>query len=96
MHLYFALNINDRGEIAGLGSLPNGETHAFLLIPCGEGDEGCEGESSTDVTGNNPTLATQPPATLTPASRMPTGILDRLSRWGQRYRIPGRRNGPTN
>ena len=25
--------INDRGEIAGLGVLPNGDGHAFLLIP---------------------------------------------------------------
>jgi probable HAF family extracellular repeat protein len=36
--------INDRGEIAGDGLLPNGDFHAVLLIPCGEGanyDEGC-------------------------------------------------------
>jgi probable HAF family extracellular repeat protein len=42
--------INDRGEIAGTGALPNGDIRAFVLIPC-EGkhadDEGCrdEGES---------------------------------------------------
>jgi probable HAF family extracellular repeat protein len=28
--------INDRGEIAGRGMLPNGNTHAILLIPCDE------------------------------------------------------------
>lgn len=58
MHLFWALNINDRGEIAGLGSLPNGDVHAFLLIPCGEGTEGCGNEVSS-VTGtreSNPTL----------------------------------------
>ena len=33
--------INDRGEIAGFGSLSNGDTHAFVLIPCGEGDADC-------------------------------------------------------
>jgi probable HAF family extracellular repeat protein len=28
--------INDRGEIAGSGMLPNGDFHAIVLIPCGE------------------------------------------------------------
>lgn len=28
--------INERGEITGTGVLPNGDTHAFLLVPCGE------------------------------------------------------------
>jgi probable HAF family extracellular repeat protein len=36
-----ALYINDHGEIAGNGVLPNGDQHAFLLIPCGEREEGC-------------------------------------------------------
>jgi probable HAF family extracellular repeat protein len=38
--------INDRGEIAGMGVLPSGDTHAFVLIPCGEGDEGCGGDAA--------------------------------------------------
>jgi probable HAF family extracellular repeat protein len=29
-----ATQINDRGEIAGVGALPNGDTHAIVLIPC--------------------------------------------------------------
>ncbi len=28
-----AVSINDRGEIAGFGPLPNGDVHAFLLVP---------------------------------------------------------------
>ena len=36
LHLFAAGDINDSGEIAGLGSLPNGNFHAFLLIPIGE------------------------------------------------------------
>ena len=31
-------SINERGEIAGTGILPNGEPHAYLLVPCGAGD----------------------------------------------------------
>jgi probable HAF family extracellular repeat protein len=37
--------INERGEITGAAFLPNGEEHAFLLIPCAENHpttEGCE------------------------------------------------------
>ena len=29
-----AININDRGEIAAIGVLPNGNQHVFLLVPC--------------------------------------------------------------
>lgn len=31
-----ATDINERGEIAGVGQLPNGDLHAVLLIPCDE------------------------------------------------------------
>jgi probable HAF family extracellular repeat protein len=44
LQLTYAININDRGEIAGTGVLPNGNQRAYLLIPC-DGDhdnEGCE------------------------------------------------------
>ncbi len=33
--------VNEFGEISGLATLPDGSTHAFLLIPCREG-ENCE------------------------------------------------------
>lgn len=39
--LGFAGFINDRGEIAGAAGFPDGSGHAVLLIPCGEGEEGC-------------------------------------------------------
>lgn len=41
MALLFPLYINDRGEIAGSGVLPNGDQHAFLLIPC-DSTSSCE------------------------------------------------------
>jgi probable HAF family extracellular repeat protein len=38
-----ALHINDRGEIVGDGVLPNGDHHAFVLIPCDEHHPGLDG-----------------------------------------------------
>lgn len=46
--LTVAIFINDRGEIAGNGVLPNGDTHAFILIPCGENDNDC-GDSAAST-----------------------------------------------
>jgi probable HAF family extracellular repeat protein len=43
--------INDRGEIAGLRVLPDGDLHAFLLVPCEEDSDRCvdavEGAAAT-------------------------------------------------
>jgi hypothetical protein len=41
--LQTGVSINDRGEINGEGLLPNGDIHAFLLIPCDENHPGVEG-----------------------------------------------------
>jgi len=41
LHLVNAFGINERGEITGVGVLPNGDQHAFLLIPCRQGTEEC-------------------------------------------------------
>jgi probable HAF family extracellular repeat protein len=35
--------INDRGEIAGTGRLPNGDFHAVVLVPCIGERMGCQG-----------------------------------------------------
>ncbi len=40
-----AIYINDRGEIAGFGLRPNGDEHAYVLIPCDSDHprvEGCD------------------------------------------------------
>ena len=56
-YLYWAGFIDDRGEIGAFGALPNGDSHAVLLVPCDENQantEGCEGhtEDATEVQGD--------------------------------------------
>jgi probable HAF family extracellular repeat protein len=35
LHVFVPVDINDRGEIAGLGTLADGDVHALLLVPNG-------------------------------------------------------------
>ena len=55
--------INDRGDIAGSGMLPNGDFHAVVLIACGEAqpDDGCrEADEEGNVRTTEMTSAQQP------------------------------------
>jgi probable HAF family extracellular repeat protein len=53
--------INNRGEIAASGMLPNGDIHAVVLIPC-NGGQGCQDGSRHEGTRQS-TAATGSPAT---------------------------------
>ena len=60
LSLFWASYIDDRGEIAALGTLPNGDTRAAWLIPCDENHpstEGCDYSMSDAVTDS----AVKPP-----------------------------------
>ena len=67
LHLVTALDINDRGEIAGVGVPPGVPLdkyefhgHVFLLIPCEGNDrdvEGCDYSLSASTTAAAPSLA---------------------------------------
>jgi probable HAF family extracellular repeat protein len=91
MTLTTPVYINDSGEIVGNGVLPNGDTHAFVLIPCDEhhGDgEGCdEGTQSVSTTQQ-----------VSPASRDAFGGTQRLytSPRTNRFHFPGIAIGPRN
>jgi probable HAF family extracellular repeat protein len=62
-----AFDINDRGEIAGNGVLPNGDARAVLLIPCDKNHSdvgGCEYDTvdTTTVAQDRPAQIIQPSA----------------------------------
>ena len=50
VQLTVGLGINEQGQIAAQGLLPNGDIHAFLLTPCDEKHPGeCEDYSMIEV-----------------------------------------------
>jgi probable HAF family extracellular repeat protein len=97
LELVAADNINERGEIVGVGvparCFPDFCGHLFLLIPCAASDtQGCEdnGEGTNAAVQSNPAPAinsstTSPQRRPTPKGRMAAW----RARMAQRYRIPG-------
>jgi len=97
LQLLFAQNINDRGEIAGIGvpsgSPPNPDFfgHIFLLIPCDDdhsNDAGCEQEGTTSETQGSHA----PVSRLTEATRgrlTPEMLAGLRAQFARRHRIPG-------
>jgi len=83
VQLTVALSINERGAIASLGLLPNGDQHAFVLIPCDENHPGVEGcdYSLVDATAAS---QVQAPRYLPSGTQHPS-----QSRRSNRYHIPG-------
>ena len=78
--------INDRGDIAGVRVLPDGDLHAVLLIPCDEehaNDSECEDEGEGTAVGRGET--NQRPNVV-----LPENVHKMLrQRLGSRYHIPG-------
>jgi len=96
LELVAADNINERGEIVGIGvtgrCFPDFCGHLFLLIPCAASDtQGCKdnGEGTNAAVQSNPAPATNNSATS--PQRLPTPK-ERVAAWrtqmAQRYRIP--------
>jgi probable HAF family extracellular repeat protein len=80
--------INDSGEITAQGTLPNGDTHAFLLIPDGDCDDDCEGRIAASQ--NNAAIVRQNAATVTERAQSPLSPIERMrNQMRQRYHIPG-------
>jgi probable HAF family extracellular repeat protein len=84
LQLNWAAYVNDAGEIAAIGTLSNGDIHAFVLIPCDE--------NHADVAGCDYDLMDAAAAAQSPAPRYVPGATQPLpqSRRGIRYRMSGR------
>ncbi len=70
--------INDRGEILVQGSLPNGDTHAVLLIPCEDGTDGCydaAAEGKTAATRNDPSSVSNDLTTAMQPRQVPSDMV---------------------
>ena len=84
LQLTVAAYVNDAGEIAALGTLPNGDIHAFVLRPCDENHpdvEGCDYSLVDAATADaQSTARSYVPSTTQGTPR---------SRWSNRYQIPG-------
>jgi probable HAF family extracellular repeat protein len=79
LHLIGAVNGNDRGEIVVGGTLPNGDLHAGLLIPCDENHPNIDGCDYGLVEAATPVLLqsaqTTQPAVANPAKLSPAGTI---------------------
>jgi probable HAF family extracellular repeat protein len=76
LQLAYAATINDHGEIAGNGVLPNGDMHAFVLIPCDDDHPGVEGCESADTPAVAP--GAQARTTATQSNLTPSEVRDRV------------------
>ena len=76
VQLVSGTDINDRGEIAGLGFLPNGEMRTFLLIPCDENHPDIEG---CDYSLVDAAPAVQRPAAANQSHQVSKELLRKLS-----------------
>ena len=76
--------INDRGEIAASGMLPNGDFHALILIPC-NGGQGCQDGSRHEGTRQSTRATGSPTASDAARTWTPNEMATRLY---PRHRLP--------
>jgi probable HAF family extracellular repeat protein len=92
LQLANALNINDRGEIAGTGLLTNGDFRNFLLIPCDEDHPGVEGCDYSLVDARAAVPQTSLAVRNASSHPLPQSLMRRMNR----YHLPGLAFGSRN
>ena len=83
LYLTVPETINERGEIAGIGLDPNGNQHAFLLVPCQGSDTNCN-DAALQGSGN----PVSPFPSVDPSSHRPQGIFRLRRGFGPFLRAP--------
>jgi probable HAF family extracellular repeat protein len=86
-------SINDHGEIAGTGMLPNGDLHAVVLLPCDDKHpqlEGCrDARSNVNATSSAPASDTVPSASVARRMWRPSDMADVLAHHRMPYSASG-------
>jgi probable HAF family extracellular repeat protein len=98
VQLTVAVGLNERGDIAAQGMLPDGNLHAFLLTPCDENHSGIDGCDYSQVDATAAAQVHTPQGTQTRSGAMqngiPIGLRGRLlSRMARRYPMPSGTTG---
>ena len=95
LYVPLGITINDRGEIAAPGLLPNGDQHAVLLIPCDENHPGVEGCDYSIVDEATATRVSPAPVMQRPASAIQSNSVRQMlrRRLGLWPRMPGLMRG---
>jgi probable HAF family extracellular repeat protein len=82
LYLYWAPFIDDQREIGAYGVLPNGDSHAVLLIPCDEGHPDVDGCDYSMVEADP---AAQRPVAANRSHQIPEALLQKLKHAAARY-----------
>ena len=92
LHVYWGTSINDSGEIAAQGVLPNGDIHVAVLVPDGD----CDGDCEQRIAASQKIAVGQPATTGTtmPEFGKPHDWL--RNPLGKRFPMPGQPAAPSN
>jgi len=81
--------INDRGEIAGSGLLPNGDFHAIVLIPCDDEHGDSEGCQESGQASKTPQLRSAHNLATSGVSKQKLSARQLMDRFRSGRHIPG-------